>query len=161
VIAAVNGFALGGGCELALGCDYIYASDKAKFGLPEVSLGLIPGFGGTVRLLQAVGLRKAKELIFSGEMIDADMAFKLGLVSAVVPAGELLSYTFKKIESILSKSPLAVSAAKKSIIEAYDLSIEKALQNESDVFSKLFESKDTQEGTNAFVEKRKPKFVGY
>lgn len=161
VIAAVNGFALGGGCELALGCDFIYASDKAKFGLPEVSLGLIPGFGGTVRLLQAVGLRKAKELIFSGEMIDAAEALNLGLVTAVVPAEELMTFTFKKIESILNKSPLAVAAAKKSIIEAFDLSIEKALQNEADVFSHLFESQDTLEGTTAFIEKRKPKFVGH
>lgn len=160
VIAAVNGFALGGGCELALGCDFIIASDNAKFGLPEVSLGLIPGFGGTVRLMQAVGIRKAKELIFSGDMISADEAKKIGLVSEVVPQSELMVTVEKKLTAILSKSPLAVASSKKSILEAYNVEIDKALQNEAKVFSVLFSSEDTKEGTRAFMEKRKPQFKG-
>lgn len=160
VIAAVNGFALGGGCELALGCDFIIAADNAKFGLPEVSLGLIPGFGGTVRLLQAIGMRKAKELTFTGEMIGADEAKRLGLVSEVVPQAELMTMVDKKISMILSKSPLAVASSKKSILEAYSLEIEKGLKNEADIFSVLFESQDTKEGTQAFLEKRKPQFKG-
>lgn len=160
VIAAVNGFALGGGCELALGCDFIIASDNAKFGLPEVSLGLIPGFGGTVRLFQAIGLRKAKEFIFSGELISADEAYRLGLVSQVVPQSELMSAIFKKLDAILTRSPLAVASAKKSIFESYNMDIERALQNEAKIFSVLFESEDTQEGTKAFLEKRKPEFKG-
>lgn len=160
VVAAVNGFALGGGCELALGCDFIIASDNAKFGLPEVSLGLIPGFGGTVRLMQAVGLRKAKELIFSGEMISADEAKKLGLVSDVVPQSELMATVEKKISKMLSQSPLAIASAKKSIMDSYNLEINQALQSEAKIFSVLFESEDTKEGTQAFLEKRKPAFKG-
>lgn len=160
VVAAVNGFALGGGCELALGCDFIIASDNAKFGLPEVSLGLIPGFGGTVRLMQAVGLRKAKELIFTGDMISADEAKRLGLVSEVVPQSELISTVEKKLSTILSKSPLAVASSKKSILEAYNVEIDNALQNEAKIFSVLFSSEDTKEGTRAFMEKRKPQFKG-
>lgn len=160
VIAAVNGFALGGGCELALGCDFIIASDNAKFGLPEVSLGLIPGFGGTVRLTQAVGIRKAKELIFTGEIISADEAKRLGLVSEVVPQSELMAAVNKKIAMMLTKSPLAIASSKKSIREAYNLEIDSALKNEADIFSVLFESEDTKEGTSAFLEKRKPQFKG-
>ena len=160
VIAAVNGFALGGGLELALGCDFIIASDNAKFGLPEVSLGLIPGFGGTVRLTRAVGIRKARELTFTGEMIKADEALILGLVSAVVPQAELHATVNKKIEMILVKSLLAVGQAKKSINQAFDLPTEKALENEAEIFAHLFESQDTKEGTKAFLEKRKPNFTG-
>lgn len=160
VIAAVNGFALGGGLELALGCDFMVASENAKFGLPEVSLGLIPGFGGTVRLARAVGIRKARELTFTGEMIKADEAFKLGIVSLVVPQSELMSAVHKKLEMILSKSPLAVSKAKLSINQAFDLETEKALENEAEIFASLFGSFDTTEGTKAFTEKRKPVFKG-
>ena len=160
VIAAVNGFALGGGCELALGCDFIIASDNAKFGLPEVSLGLIPGFGGTVKLARAVGLRRARELTMTGEMITAEMALRYGLVNEVVPASELIPTVMKKINLILTHSPLAVSQAKKSINEAYDLETEKALANEAEIFSQLFTSDDTKEGTTAFIEKRKPVFKG-
>ncbi len=160
VIAAVNGFALGGGCELALGCDFIIAADNAKFGLPEVSLGLIPGFGGTVRLLQAVGMRKAKELTFTGEMISADEAKRLGLVSEVVPQAELMTAVDKKIAMMINKSPLAIASSKKSILEAYNLEIDSGLKNEAGIFSVLFESDDTKEGTKAFLEKRKPQFKG-
>lgn len=160
VIAAVNGFALGGGCELALGCDFIIASENAKFGLPEVSLGLIPGFGGTVRLTRAIGIRKARELTFTGEMIGASEAKTLGLVSEVVPQAELIAAVRKKVDMILSRSPLAVGYAKKSINQAFDLETEAALVNESEIFSALFESEDTKEGTKAFLEKRKPNFKG-
>ncbi len=160
VIAAVNGFALGGGCELALGCDFIIASDNAKFGLPEVSLGLIPGFGGTVKLARAVGIRRARELTMTGELISAETAMRYGLVNEVVPAAELMTAVMKKITMILSRSPLAVSKAKKSINEAYDLETENALANEADIFADLFTSADTREGTSAFLEKRKPVFKG-
>lgn len=160
VIAAVNGFALGGGLELALGCDFIMAADNAKFGLPEVSLGLIPGFGGTVRLTRAVGIRKAREMVMSGEMINAQEAYQLGLVNHVLPQEELLPAVFKKLEIILARSPLAISKAKRSINEAIDLDIDRALENEADYFAELFSSQDTREGTKAFIEKRKPVFTG-
>ncbi|MEK6627712.1 MAG: enoyl-CoA hydratase-related protein [Bdellovibrionota bacterium] len=160
VIAAVNGFALGGGLELALACDFIVASENAKFGLPEVSLGLIPGFGGTVRLTRAVGIRKARELIYTGEMLNAAQAFELGLLSSVVPQSELINTVVKKIEMILSRSPLAVAEAKKSINQAFDLETEVALQNEAEIFGALFNSFDANEGKKAFVEKRKPAFTG-
>ncbi|MBY0554987.1 enoyl-CoA hydratase/isomerase family protein [bacterium] len=160
VIAAVNGFALGGGLELALACDFIIASENAKFGLPEVSLGLIPGFGGTVRLTRAVGIRKARELTFSGEMINAAQALQMGLVNHVVPLAELMPTVLKKVEMILSRSPLAVAEAKKSINQAFDLETEAALENEAQIFGTLFNSADTKEGTTAFIEKRKPVFKG-
>ncbi len=160
VIAAVNGFALGGGLELALACDFIIASENAKFGLPEVSLGLIPGFGGTVRLTRAVGIRKARELIMTGDMLSSAQALQLGLVSQVVPLAELLPTVHKKIEIILTRSPLAVAQAKKSINQAMDLETEAALENESHIFGALFSSEDTREGTRAFIEKRKPVFKG-
>jgi enoyl-CoA hydratase len=160
VVAAVNGFALGGGLELALACDFIYASDNAKFGLPEVSLGLIPGFGGTVRLARAVGMRKARELTYSGEMIDATKALEIGLVNQVVPLTELIPSVVKKVQMILTRSPLAVAEAKKSMNQAFDLETETALENEAQIFGALFLSTDTKEGTKAFIEKRKPVFIG-
>lgn len=160
VVAAVNGFALGGGLELALACDFIFASENAKFGLPEVSLGLIPGFGGTVRLTRAVGIRKARELTFSGEMITATQALSMGLVNQVLPQSELMAAVLKKLEIILSRSPLAVAAAKKSINQAFDFETEPALENEAEIFSGLFISDDTREGISAFMEKRKPVFTG-
>ncbi len=160
VIAAVNGFALGGGCELALACDFIIASENAKFGLPEVSLGLIPGFGGTVRLSNAVGIRKAREMTFTGELITGTEAKSLGLVSALVPFSELIPTVMKKVEMILAKSPLAVGLSKKSINQSCDLEIEKGLQNEAEIFSGLFDSNDSREGMTAFLEKRKPAFKG-
>ncbi len=160
VIAAVNGFALGGGLELALACDFIIASENAKFGLPEVSLGLIPGFGGTVRLSRAIGLRKARELTMSGEMINAQVAMQMGLVNHVVALAELLPTALKKLELILTRSPLAVAEAKKSINQAVDLGTEEALANEAEIFGTLFTSADTREGTKAFTEKRKPVFKG-
>jgi enoyl-CoA hydratase len=160
VIAAVNGFALGGGLELALACDFIIASENAKFGLPEVSLGLIPGFGGTVRLTRAVGIRKARELTYLGEMINAAQAYELGLVNQVVPLADLMPTVMKKVELILTRSPLAVASSKKSINQAFDLETEPALENEAQIFGQLFNSADTKEGVTAFTEKRKPNFKG-
>lgn len=160
VIAAVNGFALGGGLELALSCDYIFASENAKFGLPEVSLGLIPGFGGTVRLSRAVGLARAKELIFSGRMLTSDEALNLGLVLKVVPQSELMSACLQSVDGILSKGPVAVSKAKESVMRSYDLEIDPAMQFEAQMFTALFTTSDVKEGTSAFVEKRKAQFLG-
>lgn len=160
VVAAVNGFALGGGCELALACDFIVASQNAKFGLPEVSLGLIPGFGGTVRLSRAVGIRRARELIFSGDMISAEEAYRIGLVNQVVPQEELLLMVQKTISKILSRAPLAVAAAKKSINRSWDMEIDEAQQMEAEYFSELFTCDDTREGMKAFIEKRKADFKG-
>jgi enoyl-CoA hydratase len=160
VIAAVNGFCLGGGFELALACDFIIASENAKFGLPEVSLGLIPGFGGTVRLSNAVGIRKARELTFTGELINTAEAQKYGLLSNVVSLAELIPTAMKKIEMILSKSAVAVNLAKKSINTARDMDTEKALFNEAEIFGSVFETADSKEGMTAFLEKRKPAFTG-
>lgn len=160
VIAAVNGFALGGGCELALACDFIYASEKAKFGLPEVSLGLIPGFGGTVRLSRAVGMRRARELTFSGEMIDANEAYRMGLVNKVCAPDQLMTEVKKKVDLILSRAPKAVCHAKKSMNLAWDMEVEEAQKMEAQQFAELFNSEDCREGTKAFLEGRKPQFQG-
>lgn len=160
VIAAVNGFALGGGCELALGCDFIYASENAKFGLPEVSLGLIPGFGGTVRLARAVGQRRARELTYTGGMITAVEAQSMGLVNKVFPAGELMAGVMKTVDAILSKAPIAVGYAKRSINQGWDLDVEAAQKNEASIFADLFNTEDVKEGTSAFIEKRKAQFKG-
>ncbi|WII70916.1 enoyl-CoA hydratase-related protein [Bdellovibrio sp. 22V] len=160
VIAAVNGFALGGGCELALGCDFIYASENAKFGLPEVSLGLIPGFGGTVRMARAIGQRRARELTYTGAMITAQEAQSMGLVNKVFPAAELMNNVMKTVEMILAKAPIAVGSAKISINQAWDMDVEEAQKNEAKIFAELFTSEDVKEGTGAFIEKRKPNFKG-
>ena len=160
VIAAVNGFALGGGCELALACDFIYASDRAQFGLPEVSLGLIPGFGGTVRLSRAVGIRRARELTYSGEIISAEEAFRMGLVNKLTTVEQLMPEVLKKIEMILKKAPVAIAHAKKSINLAWDMEVELAQKMEADSFSELYHTEDVREGTKAFLEKRKAQFKG-
>lgn len=160
VIAAVNGFALGGGCELALGCDFIYASENAKFGLPEVSLGLIPGFGGTVRMARAIGQRRARELTYTGAMLSATEAQAAGLVNKVVPQAELMNTVMKTVETILAKAPIAVGAAKFSINQAWDMDVEEAQKNEARIFADLFTSEDVKEGTGAFIEKRKAEFKG-
>lgn len=160
VIARVNGFALGGGCELALACDFIMASENAKFGLPEVSLGLIPGFGGTVRLARAVGQRRARELTYTGAMISAAEALELGLVNRVVPLGELDQAVQQVVTQILSRAPVAVRQAKRSINRAWDLEIEEAQKFEAECFGELFSTEDVVEGTRAFIEKRKPEFKG-
>lgn len=160
VIAAVNGFALGGGCELALGCDFIYAADNAKFGLPEVSLGLIPGFGGTVRMARAIGQRRARELTYTGGMISADEAFRMGLVNKVVPGAELMPSVMKTVDAILAKAPIAIGVAKKSINQGWDMDIDSAQTNEANIFAELFSTEDVREGTKAFIEKRKAQFKG-
>lgn len=161
VIAAVNGFALGGGLELALACDFIYASENAKLGLPEVSLGLIPGFGGTVRLTRIVGENRAREMILSGNPLSASEALQIGLVNKVVPQSELLKESLKTMTSILSRGPLAVAAAKRVILEGASQALDQAINTEISGFAELFALKDTQEGTKAFLEKRKAEFKGH
>lgn len=160
VVAAVNGFALGGGFELALACDYIYASNKAKFGLPEVSLGLIPGFGGTVRLTHAVGPWRAREMILSGEMISAEQAFEMGFVSALFAPEDLLPQVMERLTKQMAKTSLfALSAAKKSVLFAAENKTEVAFDREAHLFGELFAGPDVAEGTLAFTEKRKADFV--
>jgi len=160
VVAAVNGFALGGGCELALACDFIYASENARFGLPEVSLGVIPGFGGTQRLTRLVGRARAKELIFTGDMIDAARAREIGLVLDVVPLPRLVSHARATLERAARKGPLAIRRAKEAIDRGADLELADGLHIEREVFADLFDSADRREGMKAFLEKRPPSFTG-
>lgn len=160
VIAAVNGFALGGGAELALACDFIYASEKAKMGLPEVTLAVIPGFGGTQRLTRLVGRARAKELIFTGEMIDAARAKDMGLVLDVLPVGELMAHCKKIAATIGQRGPLAVAQAKRAIDEGADRSLKEGNAIERDGFAKLFGTADQREGMAAFLGKRAPAFSG-
>ena len=157
VIALVNGFALGGGWELALACDIILMSDKAKVGLPEVSLGLFPAFGGTQRLARAVGLYKAKEIIFSGDIYSAEEAFDMGLGNKVVPHSNLMQEGFLLAENIKQKSSLGIRKAKKLIHEEDNLSLANRLQNEREEFGKLFDSPSTKEKIKAFLERKKHK----
>lgn len=160
VIAAVNGFALGGGSELALACDFIYASEKAKFGLPEVTLAIIPGFGGTQRLTRLVGRARAKEMIFTGDMIDANKAKEIGLALEVLPAADLLTHCKKVANTIAKRGPLAVAQAKKVIDAGADLELAKGNAIERGAFVNLFGSADQKEGMNAFVAKRPAEFKG-
>jgi enoyl-CoA hydratase len=159
-IAAVNGFALGGGCELALACDMRYASDRAKFGQPEISLAIIPGWGGTQRLARAVGAALAKDLILTGRRIDAEEALRIGVVSAVYPAGELLDRVLETAAELAAKSPLALSAAKDAANRALQGDLGAALSYEAVLFAALFASEDQKEGMRAFAEKREPRFQG-
>lgn len=160
VIAAVNGFALGGGLELALACDFIYASEKAKFGFPEVTLGVIPGFGGTQNLARLIGKSRANELIFTGKMIDAPKASSWGIVNEICPAGELLS-TARATAGVISKvGTLAVSYAKDAISNGLNMSKEDGCRYEASLFGVLFASSDQKEGMTAFVDKRKAIFSG-
>lgn len=159
VIACVNGFALGGGCEMAMACDFIFATTSAVFGQPEVSLGLIPGFGGCVRLMKHVGVAKAKELIYSGRMVKADEAFRLGLVNEVYDSQtEMLSAAEKCLRLILQKSPHAVALCKHIINTADGENTTDGLRIEKAGFRRAFESEEMREGTRAFLEKRKPQF---
>ena len=160
VIAAVNGFALGGGCELALSCDFIYASTKAKFGQPEVNLGIIPGFGGTQRLPRRVGPAVARELIYTGKMIGADEALRIGLANAVFEPDELLEAATKAAAEIASKGPLAVAAAKRLIRDGVDVPLPDANRLEQAAFGECFSTEDQSEGMGAFLEKRAPNFKG-
>ncbi len=159
-IAAVNGFALGGGCELALACDFIYASAKAKLGQPEVKLGVIPGFGGTQRLARRVGVAKAKELIFTGDIIAADEALRIGLVDKVVEPEALMETVSTTAKKILANGPLAVAAAKRTIHEGLSMTLEQGNRLEQLAFANLFSTDDQSEGMAAFLEKREPAFRG-
>jgi enoyl-CoA hydratase len=160
VIAAVNGFALGGGTEIALACDFIYASDKAKFGLPEITLGLIPGYGGTQRLPRLIGKNKAKELIFTGKMISASEAYELGIVNKVIPSESLMEEVMKTAGMIASKGKISIRAAKQAINSGMNSDLATGCKIEMDAFSLCFAGEDAKEGTNAFLEKRKPEFKG-
>ena len=159
-IAAVNGFALGGGCELACACDWIYASSKARFGQPEVNLGLLPGFGGTSRLLRRVGVAWAKELVLSGEPIDAETALRIGLANRVFAPDELLPAALSTAETLARKGPFAVAQAKRVLHEGQDADLRTANALEQQAFGVVFASTDRAEGMDAFLEKREPKFEG-
>lgn len=160
VIAAVNGFALGGGCELAMACDFILAGESASFGLPEVGLGLIPGFGGTKRLAQFVGHARASEMIFTGARYSAQQALEFGLVNRVVPQAQLIASAQELAGQITSRAPVAVAAAKKSLRTGWHLPLGEALSHEKTLFADLFKTKDQKEGLTAFIEKRAPIFKG-
>jgi enoyl-CoA hydratase len=159
VIAAVAGFALGGGCELAMQCDLIIAADNAKFGQPEIKLGVIPGIGGTQRLTRAVGKAKAMDLCLTGRMMDAQEAERSGLVARVVPAAGLMDEALKTAETIASMSLPSVMVAKESINRAFETTLAEGNRFERRVFHSLFATKDQKEGMAAFVEKRAPKFT--
>ena len=158
VIAAVNGFALGGGCELALACDFIFASDKIKIGQPEVRLGVLPGFGGTQRLARRVGLGRARELIYSGRQLNGEEALRIGLVNEVWPRTELMERTLERARAIAANGPGAVGDAKRVINEGWDASLSDGLALEAKAFGDCFETPEQQEGMGAFLEKRSPAF---
>ena len=160
VIAAVAGFALGGGCEVAMMCDIIVAADTARFGQPEVNLGVIPGMGGTQRLVRAIGPYKAAELILTGRMMDAAEAERAGLVSRVVPAAELLAEASRIADTIASKSLPSLYAATEALDAAAEMSLSEGLVLERQVFTSLFDTADQKEGMAAFREKRPPNFIG-
>ncbi len=160
VIAAVNGFALGGGLELAMACDFIFAADHAKFGQPEVNLGIIPGFGGTQRLARRVGVGAARQLIYSGEIIDAAEALRIGLVNRVVPRAELMTETVRVATELAAKAPVAIQQAKAAVNAGADMAIERGCQYETEAFAVTFASADSHEGLEAFLAKRKPAFSG-
>ncbi|MGH7106259.1 MAG: enoyl-CoA hydratase [Acetobacteraceae bacterium] len=158
VIAAVAGFALGGGCELAMMSDIILAADTAKFGQPEITLGVIPGSGGTQRLTRAVGKAKAMEMVLTGRMLSADEAERANLVARVVPAADLLAEALKLAERIASLSPVAVAMAKQAINVAFETTLHEGVRHERQLFLSLFGTGDQREGMAAFLEKRKPRF---
>jgi enoyl-CoA hydratase len=160
VIAAVNGFALGGGCELAMACHLRVASEQARFGQPEVKLGIGPGYGGTVRLPRLVGKGRALELLLTGQMIDAQEAYRIGLVNRVVPADRLMSESEQILRSILENGPLAVQACLEAVDTGLDVGVDEALLLEANLFGLLSGTADMREGTAAFVAKRTPAFKG-
>lgn len=160
VIAAINGFALGGGLELALACDFIYASEKAKFGFPEVTLGIMPGFGGTQKLARLIGRSRANEMIFTGKVIRAGQAEKWGVINAILPVGTLIEEVTKVAQIMASNGLLGVSHAKDAIKSGLEMKEEDGMRYESALFATLFSSKDQQEGMCAFLEKRKACFSG-
>lgn len=160
VIAAINGFALGGGCEIAMACDIRIAAENAKFGQPEVGLGIIPGFGGTQRLSRLVGRGMAKYLIYTADMIKADEAYRIGLVQKVVPLENLLAEAKKIAQTIISKSQTAVCFAKDAINRGSEMSMANAMQYEAYIFGLCFSGEDQAEGMGAFTNKEKPQFTG-
>jgi len=160
VIACVNGFALGGGTEIALACDFVYASENAKFGQPEINLGIIPGFGGTQRLARLVGKGMAKEMIMTGVMISAEEAKRIGLVNKVFPPEKLWEETMKTANLLTSKGKLSLKAAKSCIDRGYDVDLHSGCYVESDTFGLCMTNPDSKEGMTAFLEKRKPDFKG-
>lgn len=159
-VAAVNGFALGGGCELAMACQMRIASEAAKFGQPEVKLGLIPGYGGTQRLPRLVGRGRALQLLLTGEMIDAAEAYRIGLVNRVVPADQLISAATSMLQQILTNAPLGIAACIDAVDRGLDMPLDDALALEATMFGVLIATEDTAEGTRAFLEKRPPRFRG-
>ncbi|HVF86639.1 MAG TPA: enoyl-CoA hydratase [Pyrinomonadaceae bacterium] len=160
VIAMVNGYCLGGGCELALACDLRIASETASFGQPEINLGIIPGGGGTQRLTHLVGEGRAMEMILTGDIVDAKTAFTLGLVNMVVPAADLEAKTMEIANRIAEKSPVALRMAKEAVKTASRSNLDEGLRREVDLFALCFSSEDKDEGVKAFMEKRKPEFKG-
>lgn len=160
VIAAVNGFALGGGCELAMACDIRIAAENAKFGQPEVGLGIIPGFSGTYRLPKLVGQGYAKEMIYTGRAIRAEEALRVGLVNAVYPQADLMTRAMEMAQRIVANAPVAIAFAKKCINENYDLGADEAIELENEQFGQCFSTADQKEGMDAFLNKRKPTFSG-
>ncbi len=154
VIAAVNGFALGGGTEMALACDFIYAAQSARFGLPEINLGIIPGFGGTQRLPRLIGPARARELIYTGRMIDAEEALRLGIVNRICADGELMDAVMETARLIAAKGRVALRAAKQVINTGLNVDLDSGLALESDAFALCLASPDAREGTSAFLEKR-------
>ena len=160
VIAAVNGFCLGGGCEIAMGCDIIIASEKAKFGQTEINIGIIPGGGGTQRLQRLIGVCRAKELIFTGDIITAEEADRIGLVNRVVPMDELMPRAREMAKKIANKSSAALKLAKTAINRGLQTGLESGLKYEYELYSLSLSLEDKVEGVNAFLEKRAPKFVG-
>ena len=159
-IAAVNGFALGGGCELALACDFIYASEAARFGQPEVNLAVIPGFGGTNRLARRVGIARARELCFTGDMIKADEALRIGLANVIAPAGELLARAKATAAKITEKGPLAIAQCKRVLRTGEGMALDAANELEVQAFASLYGSSDQREGMRAFIAKRRAEFTG-
>ncbi|MDP2916782.1 MAG: enoyl-CoA hydratase-related protein [Dehalococcoidia bacterium] len=158
VIAAVNGFALGGGCELTMCCDLRIASENARFGQPEINLGIIPGFGGTQRLPRLIGMTKAKELVYTGDMIDAQTALALGLVNKVVPQASLMTEARELARKLLSKSGATLAQAKRAMNTGANMDLSSALDLEEECLTVCFATEDQKEGMKAFLEKRKPQF---
>jgi enoyl-CoA hydratase len=159
-IAAINGYALGGGCELALSCDIRIASEKAKLGFPEVKLGIFPGWGGTQRVTRVLGLGRTKELVFTGEMIDANEALRIGLVEKVVPHDKVFEEARQIAQTIAKRGPIAVRLAKTAINAGSEMDLKKALLLEKTLVSLCFDSEDRIEGMKAFLDKREPTFKG-
>lgn len=160
VIAAVNGYALGGGTEMALACDFIYAAETAQFGLPEINLGIIPGFGGTQRLARLIGPNMAREMIYTGKIIDAAQALQLGIVNRICAPDQLITDVMEIASTMASKGRVALRAAKQSINNGLNVDLASGLAMENDAFALCLASEDAREGTTAFLEKRKPDFKG-